>query len=98
MKTLVATLLATSIFVAVALALDTSFHTRLITSSTLTIKVKDGQYITIKNFTQDQDTGQRGVIVAGVPPPSPSPTPTNTPTPTPTPTPSPTATPTGTPT
>jgi hypothetical protein len=86
MKTLVATLLATSIFVAVALAVDTSFHTRLVTTSSLTIHVKDGQYITIKNFTQDQDPGQRGVIVAGVPPLSPTPTPTPTPTPIATPT------------
>src|SRR5947199_87942 len=80
MKTLFATLLGTSIFVAVALAVDTSFHTRLITTSTLTIKVKDGQYITIKNFTQDQDTGQRGLIRAGVPASVPTPTPTATPT------------------
>lgn len=83
MKTLVATLLATSIFVAVALALDTSFKTRLVTTATLTIKVKDGQYITIKNFTQDNDVGQRGLIKAGVP--AASPTPTLAPTPTPTP-------------
>jgi len=84
MKTLVGAVLAISIFVTVALAVDTSFKTRLITSSTLTIHVKDGQFITIRNFTQDQAVGQRGVIVAGVVSPTPSPTPTATATATPT--------------
>jgi len=109
MKKLVGTVLATSIFVAVALATDTSFKTRLITSATLTIHVRDGVLLTIKNFTQDNDTGERGVIVVGTfppapptptPTPAPTPTPTCTPTPcpsTPTPTPSPTPTPTPTP-
>jgi hypothetical protein len=81
---LVAAVLATSIFVTVALAVDTRFKTRLITSSTLTIHVKDGEFITIRNFTQDQDVGQRGVVVAGVVSPTPSPTPTATATATPT--------------
>jgi len=106
MKTLVGTALATLIFIAVALATDASFKTRLITSATLTIHVRDGVFLTIRNFTQDIDTGQRGVIVAGVFPPTPTPTPTPTATPTctptpcpstPTPTPSPTPTPTPTP-
>src|SRR5215472_1725130 len=97
MKKLVGTVLATSILVAVALATDTSFKTRLITSATLTIHVRDGVFLTIRNFTQDIDTGQRGVIVAGIFPPTPTPTPTATPT-TPTPTPTSTVTPAPTPT
>ncbi len=84
MKTPVAAVLATAIFVTVAVAVDTSFKTRLITSSTLTIQVKDGQFVTIRNFTQDKDVGQRGVIVAGVVPSTPTPSPTPAPTPTPT--------------
>jgi hypothetical protein len=84
MKTLITAVLAISVFVTVALAVDTRFKTRLITSSTLTIQVKDGQFITIRNFTQDQDVGQRGVIVAGVVASTPTPTPTATPTATPT--------------
>ena len=89
MKTLVAVLLATSVFITVALAIDTSFQTRFITSSTLTIHVKDGQYLTIRSFTQDQDAGQRGTIVAGVPASSPTPMPTAAASPTPTPSPTP---------
>lgn len=90
MKTLVGTLLAVSIFVSVAVGFDSQYKTRLITSATLTIHVKDGQYIVIRNFTQDQAAGQRGVLVAGVIPatPTPTPTPTATTTPNPTPTPS----------
>jgi hypothetical protein len=85
MKTLVGTLLAVSIFVSVALAFDSQYKTRLITSATLTIHVKDGQYIVIRNFTQDQAASQRGVLVAGVIPSTPTPTATPTPTPTSTP-------------
>ena len=85
MKTAVRTLLTLSVFAAAALAFDSEYKTRFITSATLTIHVKDGQFITIRNFTQDQDVGQgRGVIMAGVPAPSPTPTPTATATPTPT--------------
>jgi hypothetical protein len=98
-KTLLAPVLVISVFVSTALAIDTQFKTRLITSSTLTIHVQDGQYLTIRNFTQDNSvSGQRGVIVAGIFPPAPTPTPTLTPTPTATLTPTPTATPTPTPT
>jgi hypothetical protein len=85
MKTLVGALLAISIFISVALAFDSQYKTRLITSATLTIHVKDGQYIVIRNFTQDQAASQRGIIVAGVIPSTPTPTPTPNPTPTPTP-------------
>lgn len=92
MKMLVAGLLATSVFITVALAIDTTFQTRFIKSATLTIHVKDGQYLTVRSFTQDQDAGQRGTIVAGVPAPSPTPTPTATATATPIPTPTPTTT------
>ena len=84
MKTLVAALVATAIFVTIALAIDTTFKTRFVTSSTRTIHIKDGQYLTIRNFTQDTAApGQRGIIVAGVPSPSPTPTPTATATTTP---------------
>src|SRR5947209_17639260 len=84
MKTLVRTLLLLFLFTAAVLAVDTGFKTRLITSATQTIKVKDGQFITIKSFTQDQDVGSgRGVLGAGLPPPSPTPTPTVAPTATP---------------
>src|ERR1700730_2935689 len=92
MKTLVGALLAISIFISVALAFDSQYKTRLITSATLTIHVKDGQYIVIRNFTQDQAAGQRGVLVAGVVQPTPTPPPHPTPTPTPNPTPTPTST------
>lgn len=92
MKTLVGALLAVSIFTGVALAFESQYKTRLITSATLTIHVKDGQYIVIRNFTQDQAASQRGVIVAGVIPSTPTPAPTPTPTPTPNPTPTPTST------
>src|SRR5689334_3130158 len=86
MKMLVRTLLTLFVFTGVALALDGGFKTRFITGAPLTIKVKDGQFITIRSFTQDQAAGQRGVIVAGVnPTPTPAPTPAATPTPTPTP-------------
>jgi hypothetical protein len=85
MKSVVRTLLALFFFVAVALAFDTDYKTRLITSATLTIHVKDGQFVTIRNFTQDHDVGQRGVLVAGIVPPTPTPTAAPTPTPTPTP-------------
>src|SRR5256885_16035178 len=81
MKTLVRTLLLLFLFTAAVLAVDTGFKTRFITSATQTIKVKDGQFITIKSFTQDRDVGSgRGVLGAGLPPPSP-PVPTATPTP-----------------
>src|ERR1700730_3303988 len=83
MKTLVGALLAISIFISVALAFDSQYKTRLITSATLTIHLKDGQYIVIRNFTQDQAASQRGIIVAGVIPSTPTPTPTPNPTPTP---------------
>ncbi len=84
MKTVTRALLTLFDFAAAALAVDTQFKTRFITSATLTIHVKDGQYITIKNFTQDQDVGSgRGVIDAGLPPPSPTPSPIPTPTSTP---------------
>jgi hypothetical protein len=76
-----------SLFAAAVFAVDTGYKTKIITSAPQTIRVKDGQIITIKNFTQDQDSGNgRGVIDAGLPPPSPTPTPT-IPVPTPTPTP-----------
>ncbi len=108
MKTLLGTVLAISVFVATAFAVDTRFKTRLIKSATLTIHVREGVFLTIRSFTQDTDTGQRGVIVAGIFPPTPTPIPTATPTPTPTctptpcpvtptPTPSPTPVPTPTP-
>src|SRR2546430_924988 len=99
MKMLVGAVLAISTFIGIALALDSQYKTRIITTATLTLHVKEGQYIVIRNFTQDQDVGQRGVIVAGTVPstPTPSPTPTPTPTPTCSPTPCPT-TPTPTPT
>lgn len=87
-KTLVKTLLSLLIFTAAALAVDTSYKTRIVKSAALTIKVKDGQFVTIRSFTQDIDVGQRGVVVAGVPAPTASPTPTPTPTPTPVATPS----------
>jgi hypothetical protein len=92
MKTLFGTLLAVSIFTGVALAFESQYKTRLITSATLTIHVKDGQYIVIRNFIQDRAASQRGVIVAGVIPSTPTPTATPTPTPTPNPTPTPTTT------
>jgi len=85
MKTVVRTLLTLSVFAAAAFAVDTQYKTRLITSATLTIHVKDGQFITIRNFTQDKDVGQpRGAIMAGVIPSTPTPTPTATATATPT--------------
>lgn len=88
MKRLLGTLLAISIFAGVALAFS-DYKTRFIISSTLTIHVKEGRYIVIRNFTQDKNVGQRGVIVAGVIPSTPTPTPTPTPSPTPVPTPTP---------
>jgi hypothetical protein len=85
MKPVIGAVLGLSIFAVVALAFDSHYETRLITTATLTIHVKEGQFLTIKNFTQDQDVGNgRGVIDAGVPVPSPTPTPTATATPTPT--------------
>jgi hypothetical protein len=95
MKTVVKTLLTLFVFAAAALAVDTAYKTRLITTATLTINVREGKYITIRNFTQDKDVGlPRGAIVVGVPPPTPTPSPTPTPpTPTPTATPPPTPTP-----
>jgi len=87
MKTLVRTLVMLLLFTAAALAFDTDYKTRIISSATLTIKVKDGQFVLIRNFTQDLDVGQRGIITVGVPAPSPTPTPTPTPTATPTATP-----------
>src|ERR1700720_2589681 len=101
MKRLVAPLLTISVFVAVAFATDTQFKTRIITSATLTIHVRTGQYLTINNFTQQNigSPSQRGVVIISVNAPTPTPAPTATPTPTPTPTstPTPTATPTPTP-
>ena len=71
-------------FAVAALAFDSQYHTRFITSAPLTIKVKDGQYLTIKSFTQDNGaSGQRGVIVAGIVPSTPTATPTATATATP---------------
>src|ERR1700757_1028920 len=87
MKTAVKTLLTLFVFTAAALAFESGYKTRIIKSATLTINVKDGQIITIRNFTQDQDVGQRGVVTVGIPAPSPTPTPTPTPTAAPTPTP-----------
>jgi hypothetical protein len=84
MKTLGVPLLIVSVFVASAFAIDTQFKTRVITSATLTIHVKNGLYLTIRNFTQDTDTGQRGFVFAGIIPPTPTPPPTPAPTPTPT--------------
>ena len=81
MKTLVGAVLGISIFVSVALAIDSSYKTRLITTATLTINVKDGVYLTITNFTQDTDApGQRGVVLAGIVPSTPTPAATPTPT------------------
>jgi hypothetical protein len=100
MKTLVGIALAISVFLAAAQPIDTRYKTRIITSATLTIKVADHRFITIKSFTQDKlgTKGERGVIVAGVIPPTPTPTQTPAPTPTPTCTPTPCpATPTPTP-
>ena len=99
MKRLVAPLLTISVFVAVAFATDTQFKTRIITSATLTIHVRTGQYLTINNFTQQNigSPSQRGVVIISVNAPTPTPAPTATPTPTPTSTPTPTATPTPTP-
>lgn len=101
MKRLVAPLLTISVFVAVAFATDTQFKTRIITSATLTIHVRTGQYLTINNFTQQNigSPSQRGAVIISVNAPTPTPAPTATPTPTPTPTstPTPTATPTPTP-
>src|ERR1700680_2559259 len=72
MKTRVGAVLGMSIFAVAALANTLQYKTRLITSSTLTIQVKDGQFITIRNFTQDTAApGQRGIIVAGLVPPTP---------------------------
>jgi CARDB len=85
--------LALSVFLATALAVDTQYKTRFITSATLTIHVRDGVYLTIKNFTQDTDApGQRGLVLVGIVPSTPTPTPTATPTATPVPTPTPTTT------
>src|SRR5262249_17534144 len=101
MKTLIAPLLAISVFVASAFALDRQYKTRFITSATLTIHVHEGQYLTIRNFTQTGTATQRGAVIAGIfPTPVPTPTPTATPTPPPTctPTPCPSGTPTPTPT
>src|SRR2546423_4268198 len=86
MKMLVGAVLAISTFIGIALALDSQYKTRIITSATLTLHVKEGQYIVIRNFTQDQDVGQRGLIVAGIFPPTPTPAATSTPVPTCTPT------------
>lgn len=99
MKRLVAPLLTISVFAAVAFATDTQFKTRIITSATLTIHVRTGQYLTINNFTQQNigSPSQRGVVIISVNAPTPTPAPTATPTPTPTSTPTPTATPTPTP-
>jgi len=84
MKTLVGAVLGISICAAVALAFTSEYRTRFITSATLTINVQDGQYLTIRNFTQDTDApGQRGAVIAGVVPSTPTPTPSPTPTPTP---------------
>jgi hypothetical protein len=83
MKTLVRTLLILSAFTSAALAFDTDYKTRIISSATLTIHVKDGQFVVIRNFTQDQDVGLRGIVTAGLPAPSATPTPTPNPTPTP---------------
>lgn len=91
-RTAVKTLFALFGFAAVVLAVDTDYKTKIITSATLTIRVKDGQFLTIRNFTQDQDSGNgRGVIDAGLPAPSPTPTPTPTATSTPIPSPTPTS-------
>jgi hypothetical protein len=100
MKTLVGAVLAVSVFLTAALAIDTRYKTRVISSATLTIHVKDGVFLTIRNFTQDKPgtSGGRGVIVAGIFPPAPTPTATPIPTPTPVPTPTPSVTPTPTPT
>src|SRR6516225_9429879 len=85
MKSLTTALLTMSLFSAVVLAINNQFQTRFITSATLTIHVKDGVFLTIRKFTQDQPvkSGERGVIVVGVPPPTPTPTPAPIPTPTP---------------
>src|SRR5438270_11326251 len=73
----------------------------------LVINVRDQQFLRIYNFTQDTNTGTRGVVIAAaaaptatpIPTATPTPSPTATPsTPTPTPTPSATPTPTATPT
>ncbi len=83
MKTLVGTLLADLDSLPALRSLSTdNIKTRLITSATLTSHVKDGQYLTIRNFTQDRSATQRGAVIAGVfPTPAPTPTPTPTPTP-----------------
>jgi len=87
MKSLAAALLVMSLFSAVALAVNTQFQTRVIKNATLTIHVRDGVSLTVRNFTQDNDAGgQRGVIVVGIFPPTPTPAPTATPPPTCTPT------------
>jgi hypothetical protein len=84
MKTLIGVILAIAIFVSAALAINDQYQTRLITSSTLTIHVKDTEYLTIRNFTQDNAaSGQRGLVVVTLNPASTTPTPTAVPTATP---------------
>jgi hypothetical protein len=81
MKTRVGIVLAIAFFLAAAHAIDTRYKTRVITSATLTIKVPDHRFITIRSFTQDKDIGQRGFVTAGIfPTPTPTPSPTATPT------------------
>ncbi|HXY61070.1 MAG TPA: hypothetical protein VEH26_05660 [Chthoniobacterales bacterium] len=75
-KTLVGTVAGISIVVVAALAIDSQYKTRFITSATLTINVKDGVYLTIRNFTQTGTATQRGAVIAGIfPTPPPTPTP-----------------------
>ena len=69
----------------------------------LVINVRDRQFLRIYNFTQDTNTGMRGLVIAAAATPTATPIPTATPTPSPTatpltPTPSPTPTPSATPT
>jgi hypothetical protein len=86
-----------------AFAVVDVFKTAVIkdTDPALVIKVQEQQFLRIYNFTQDTNTGTRGVVIAAAAAatstPSPTSTPSATPTPTPpTPTPSPTPSPTAT--
>jgi hypothetical protein len=84
----------------VALAVVDEFKTAVIHDGdpTLTINVRDHQFLRIYNFTQSGAISPRGFVIASDATPTPTPTPTATPTPAPTCTPgsSPTCTPTPT--